>query len=292
MELIIATRKSNLAQIQADRVIELLKEKEGITGRKLLMMTEGDLRLDVSLDKIGGKGVFTKNIEGALAEGKADAAVHSMKDVPYEINSIFEITAIPEREDVRDTFVSNKGVHFEELIRGSRIGTSSIRRGQLIKSIRPDIEIVPIRGNVETRLKKMKELELDGIVLAAAGLKRIGREDIVTDYFDPEIVLPAVGQGALGIECLKSSNTKGYFRALNSEEAEIEVLGERSFMKRLNGDCHSPIGIYTKTEGRDIYMVGIYEVFGRLIKKDIYGNKCDAVELGKRLAEKILSTGR
>lgn len=292
MELIIATRKSKLAQVQADRVIELLKEKQNITGKKLLMVTEGDLRLDVTLDKIGGKGVFTKNIENALLEKKAHAAVHSMKDVPYEISSEFEIIAIPEREDVRDSFISRTGAHFSELKSGARIGTSSIRRATLLKSIRNDIEIVPIRGNVQTRLKKMDEQKLDGIILAAAGLKRLGLEEIITDYYDPEIFIPAVGQGALGVECLKSCEVKEDFKALDSIESRIEVLGERSFMKTLNGDCHSPIGVYSKIEGKDIYMVGTYEIGGKLIKKDIYGEKYNSIELGKSLAEKILASGR
>lgn len=292
MELIIATRKSKLAQVQADRVIELLKVKQNIIGKKLLMVTEGDLRLDVSLDKIGGKGVFTKNIENALLEGNAHGAVHSMKDVPYEIAPEFEIIAIPEREDVRDSFVSRTGAHFSELKPGAKIGTSSIRRATLLKSIRNDIEIVPIRGNVQTRLKKMEEQELDGIILAAAGLKRLGLEEIITDYYDPEIFIPAVGQGALGIECLKCCEVKGHFRALDSIETRIEVSGERSFMKTLNGDCHSPIGVYSKIEGNDIYMIGTYEIGGKLIKKDIYGEKYNSIEVGKSLAEKILASGR
>ena len=179
-ELIIATRKSKLAQIQTERVMELVKEKEEcLSLKKLLVVTEGDKRLDVTLDKIGGKGVFTKDIEYTLLEKKADAAVHSMKDVPFQLGDKFEITAIPEREDVRDVFISREGIPFKELRKGAKIGTSSVRRSALLKQIRPDLKIVPIRGNVQTRLQKMKENNLDGIVLAAAGLKRLNMENII-----------------------------------------------------------------------------------------------------------------
>lgn len=291
MGIIIASRKSLLAQVQTDKVIEMLKIKKNINVEKLLMLTEGDKRLDVTLDKIGGKGVFTKNIEMALLEGKAHGAVHSMKDVPFELSDEFEIVAIPEREDVRDVFVSSNGVKFNELKRGAKIGTSSIRRGSLLKSIRSDIEIVPIRGNVQTRLRKMEEEKLDGIILASAGLKRLDLEHIITDYFDPTIFLPAIGQGALGVECLKNSEYKEIFKSLDSEKSRLTVEAERSFMRELNGDCHSPIGAYTTLEGNDIYIVGTYEVAGRLVKKDICGKKEKHIELGKELAKKIIAQG-
>lgn len=292
MELIIATRKSKLAQVQADRVIELLNNKEKIKARKLLMVTEGDKRLDVTLDKIGGKGVFTKNIEIALLEGIADAAVHSMKDVPFDLGEEFELVAMPEREDVRDAFISRQGISFNNLKSGAKIGTSSIRRGRFLMEIRNDIEIVPIRGNVQTRLEKMNMEKLDGIILAVAGLKRLSLEHIITDYFDPSFFLPAIGQGALGVECLKNSKVKDYFKGLDSVETRIEVEAERSFMKALNGDCHSLIGAYTKLEGNDIYMIGAYEVDNKIVKKDILGKIEDNIEIGRLLAKKILDSGR
>lgn len=292
MELIIATRKSKLAQVQADRVIELLKTKEHIDAKKLLMVTEGDRRLDVTLDKIGGKGLFTKNIETALIDEKAHAAVHSMKDLPFDLEEEFELIAMPEREDVRDAFISREGINFKDLKSGAKIGTSSIRRGRFLKEIRSDIEIVPIRGNVQTRLEKMNEQELDGIILAAAGLIRLNLENIITDYFDPRIFLPAIGQGALGIECLKKSKVKEHFRRLDSVETRIMVEAERSFMKALNGDCHSLIGAYTRLEGSDIYMIGAYEVNNKIVKKDIQGKIEDNIEIGKSLAQKILENGR
>lgn len=289
MELIIATRKSKLAQVQTEIVSELLKEKIGINSKKLLVVTEGDKRLDVTLNKIGGKGLFTKEIEIALLEGKADAAVHSMKDVPFNLGEEFELVAMPEREDIRDVFVSNFGVHFNELKKGATIGTSSVRRAGLLKELRSDLNIVPIRGNVQTRLEKMKNQNMDGIILASAGLKRLNMEEIITDYFDPTIFIPAIGQGALGIECLKKSPNKEFFKKLDDKQVRIEVEAERSFMKKLNGDCHSLIGAYSKIEGNRLYMIGTYMVNGRIIKKDIEGDVEDNIRIGESLAEKILS---
>lgn len=289
MELIIATRKSKLAQVQADRVIDLIKEKEGIASKKLLVVTEGDRRLDVSLNKIGGKGLFVKEIELAMLNKEAHAAVHSMKDVPFELPEEFELIAMPEREDIRDAFIAPNEVKFNDLKLGAKIGTSSIRRAAQLKEIRPDLEIVSIRGNVQTRLLKMEQEKLDGIILAGAGLKRLGMENIITDYFDPKIFLPAIGQGALGIECVKDGSYNEYFKALDNKEVRITVDAERSFMKALNGGCHTLIGAYTEIKGNDLYMIGTFSVNGKIIKKDIIGNKEDNIELGIKLAEKILS---
>ena len=288
MELILATRKSALAQTQTETVMRLLKEKENIDSKKLLVVTEGDKRLDVSLNKIGGKGLFTKDIEIALLENRAHAAVHSMKDVPYEMGENFELIAMPEREDVRDVLVCSNGLKLEELPNGAIIGTSSIRRAAQIKSIRNDLNIVPIRGNVGTRLDKMKNEGMDGIILAAAGLKRLGMEDIITEYLNPEIFVPAVSQGALGIECLKNGEYNKYFRELDNKDVRVTVEAERSFMRELNGGCHSLIGAYATLNGNDIYIIGTYEVNGTIVKKDILGKKEDNIELGRKLAQKIL----
>ena len=288
MELILATRKSALAQTQTQRVMKLLKEKSGVDSKKFLVVTEGDKRLDVSLNKIGGKGLFTKEIEIALLENKAHAAIHSMKDVPYEMGKHFELIAMPEREDVRDVLVCRNGLRLEELKKGAIIGTSSIRRAAQIKNIRNDINIVPIRGNVGTRLEKMKNENMDGIILAAAGLKRLGMEDIITEYLNPEIFVPAVSQGALGIEFLKNGEYNDYFKSLDNKDVRVTVEAERSFMRELNGGCHSLIGAYATIEGNDLYIIGTYEVNGVIVKKDILGNKEDNIELGKKLAQKIL----
>lgn len=286
--LTIATRKSKLAQIQAEIVMNQLKEKCNIDSKKLLIVTEGDRNLDVSLNKIGGKGLFVKDIELALLNNSAQGAVHSMKDVPYELSEEFEIAAVTEREDIRDVFISRKGLFFNELKSGAKIGTSSLRRALEIKEIRKDIEVVPIRGNVQTRLAKMEEQKLDGIVLAAAGLKRLNEEKLITEYFDSKIFLPAVAQGALGIECLKESEEKVYFKALEDKMARLTVEAERSFMRALNGDCHSAIGVYSEIKDNDLYMIGMFEINGRPIKKDIIGDKLDNIRLGEQLAKKIL----
>ncbi|WP_315078995.1 hydroxymethylbilane synthase [uncultured Clostridium sp.] len=287
-ELIIATRKSKLAQVQAEIIMDKLKSKFNIDSKKLLIVTEGDRKLDISLNKIGGKGLFVKDIELALLNKEAHAAVHSMKDVPFQVSSEFEITAITGREDIRDVFISNGDISFKDLKQGAKVGTSSIRRAAQLKILRSDLEIVPIRGNVQTRLKKMEEQNLDGIVLAAAGLKRLGDENLITDYFDPKEFLPAVSQGALGIECLKNGDVNKYFEALIDKEATLTVEAERSFMKELKGDCHSLIGAYSELQGDDLYMIGIYDIGGKIVKKDILGCKHDNIELGKKLAQKIL----
>lgn len=288
MELVLATRKSLLAQTQTETVMKLLKDKVNMDSKKLLVVTEGDKRLDVTLDKIGGKGLFTKDIEIALLDGRAHAAVHSMKDVPYEMGDEFELIAMPEREDVRDVLVCQNGETLSELRKGAIIGTSSIRRAAQLKALRKDINIVPIRGNVGTRLEKMKNEGMDGIILAAAGLKRLGMEDIISDYLNPDIFVPAVSQGALGVECLKDGAYNNYFKSLDNIDVRIAVEAERSFMRELNGGCHSLIGAYARLQGSDIYIVGTYEVNGIIVKKDILGNKEEYVELGKKLAQKIL----
>ena len=176
----------------------------------------------------------------------------------------------------------------DQLPNGAIIGTSSIRRAAQIKSIRNDLNIVPIRGNVGTRLEKMKNEGMDGIILAAAGLKRLGMEDKITEYLNPEIFVPAVSQGALGIECLKNGEYNKYFRELDNKDVRVTVEAERSFMRELNGGCHSLIGAYATLDGNDIYIIGTYEVNGTIVKKDILGKKEDNIELGRKLAQKIL----
>ena len=287
-KLIIATRKSKLAQVQTEIIMKSLKDKFNMCSEKLLIVTEGDRRLDVSLTKIGGKGLFVKDIEVALLEERAHGAVHSMKDVPYELSHEFEISAVTEREDIRDVLISKDNIPFKELRKGAIIGTSSIRRACQLKLLRNDLEIVSIRGNVQTRLEKMKSQNLDGIILASAGLKRLNEENLITEYFDPKEFIPAVAQGALGIECLKSSESRIYFNKLEDLNAKLTVEAERSFMKKLNGDCHSLIGAYSEIQGNDLYMIGIYDVGGRIVKKDILGSKDGHIELGERLAQRIL----
>ncbi len=287
MKLKIATRKSKLAQVQTEIVGSLLNQKYGIVYEKVLIETKGDRFINISLDKIGGKGLFVKEIEAAVLEGKADAAVHSMKDLPYIIPQGLEIAAIPLREDVRDVFVSLTGYDFHNLPQGARVGTSSLRRRKLAKMKRPDLEIVPIRGNVQTRVEKIERETLDGIILAAAGLKRLEMASIITHYFDPLDFVPAVGQGALGIEVALSNPQRDYFRGIDVAGPRMCVEAERSFLGRLNGDCHTAIGAYASIDGDRMNIVGIFELTGRLIKKEITGQKEDYLRLGARLAELI-----
>jgi hydroxymethylbilane synthase len=228
-KLIIATRKSKLAQTQTEIIMKSLKDQFNIDSEKLLIVTEGDRKLDVSLAKIGGKGLFVKDIELALLDKRAAGAVHSMKDVPYELSEEFEIAAITEREDIRDVLISKDNIPFKELRKGAVIGTSSIRRGRQLKLLRNDLEIVSIRGNVQTRLEKMKSENLDGIILASAGLKRLNEEHLITEYFNPTEFIPAVAQGALGIECLKTSDAREVFRKVEDPNAKLTVEAERSF---------------------------------------------------------------
>ena len=288
MSIVLATRKSKLAQWQTDRVATLLKEKANIDSEKLLVVTEGDKRLDVTLDKIGGKGLFVKEIELALLEGRTHGAVHSMKDVPYELGEDFSLVAMPERDDVRDVLVSTSGLTLGELRKGAIIGTSSIRRAAQLTAIRSDLNIVPIRGNVGTRLEKMNNEAMDGIILAAAGLKRLGMEEIITQYLNPDIFVPAVAQGALGIEILKDSEYKSVFEKLDNKEVRCEVEAERSFMRALNGGCHALIGANARLYNDELYMIGTYEVNGVIVKKDILGSREDNIELGIKLADRIL----
>lgn len=288
MKLIVATRRSILAQTQTDLVIREIEKNNEVKCEKLLIQTLGDKILDKTLDKIGGKGLFIKEIEKALLDGKAHMAVHSMKDVPYEVPSMFYIGAIPKREDVRDAFISGDGTKFMDLPSGSKIGTSSRRRASQLKLLRPDIEVVPIRGNVQTRLRKIEEMNLAGTILAVSGLKRLNMEDVITDYFSPEEMVPAIGQGALGIEIKKYDDVIDYIKDIDHEETRICVEGERSFMEALNGDCHSTIGAHAIVENDLMHITGIFEVNGRIVKKDIEGKKEEYRQLGKTLADKII----
>lgn len=289
MGIIVASRKSKLAQVQTEIVMSMIFKKHKLICDKLLLDTKGDRILDVSLDKIGGKGVFVKEIEIAMLEGRAEAAVHSMKDVPYAMPDGFEIISMPIREDARDVYVSMNGIQLEDLPRGARIGTSSKRRSSQILSLRADAVMVPIRGNVQTRVDKIEKENLDGIILAAAGLKRLGMECIITQYLDVEEFVPAIGQGALGIETLSSSSHIDIFKSIEHHDTRICVDAERSFMRRLNGGCHSPIGAYARLQNDDMYIQGVFEINGRFVKKDILGSKYDYINLGKLLGEKILN---
>ncbi|MBD8047338.1 MAG: hydroxymethylbilane synthase [Clostridium argentinense] len=290
MKVRIATRKSKLALVQTEFVMELIDKTHNIKCEKVLTDTLGDKRLDVTLDKIGGKGLFIKELEQLILDGHADAGVHSVKDMPYELPEGFIVAAMPVREDVRDAFVSMNGAKFKDLKKGARVGTSSRRRASQLKVLRPDIEIVPIRGNVQTRIDKIRTENLDGIILAAAGLKRLGMEEIITDYFEPHEMIPAIGQGALGIEIHESCKNKKVFTALDNYEVRVCVEAERSFMAALKGDCHSTIGAYATLKDDTITMIGIYEVDGKLVRKEVTGSVKENIKLGEELASLILNS--
>ena len=286
----IATRKSALAQLQTDLIIAELERRVGVACEKVLISTKGDQILDVTLDKIGGKGLFVKEIETALLNGEADAAVHSMKDVPAELPEGCELAAMLLRDDVRDAFVACDGIGCFDMPSGAKIGTSSRRREQQLRRLRPDIQVVPIRGNVQTRLNKLQSEGLDGTILAAAGLNRLGLNAVVTDYFTPQQMIPAVGQGALGVEILSNSPHADLFRQLDHAETRRCVEAERQFMRTLNADCHAAVGAHAWLEGGLLRMIGMFEVNGDIVRREIVGSSYESTRLGQRLAESILLT--
>ena len=245
----IATRKSALAVAQTKLVADaLVSANPGLAYELVTMTTEGDRRLDKSLASFGGKGVFIKELEVALLEGRADIAVHSLKDMPAEVLPEFKLAAVMRREDPRDAFIARggaSGIKFMDLPTGARVGTGSIRRVVQLKALRPDIEYVPIRGNIQTRLSKLEKL--DGVVLAAAGLKRMCLTDQVTEYFDTDKVLPASGQGILAIETLAdNAQVAGVLARVNDAPTYSIAVAEMAFLKALNAGCQFPVASFAE----------------------------------------------
>ena len=245
----IATRKSALAVAQTTLAADaLVSANPGLAYELVPMTTEGDRRLDRSLSSFGGKGVFIKELEVALLEGRADIAIHSLKDMPAEVMPEFKLAAVLKREDPCDAFVARggaAGVKFMDLPSGARVGTGSIRRVVQLKALRPDIEFVPIRGNIQTRLSKLEEL--DGVVLAAAGLKRMGLVDQVTEYFDTDKVLPASGQGILAIETLvDNAKVAGVLSRVNDASTYGIAVAEMAFLKALDAGCQFPVASFAE----------------------------------------------
>jgi hydroxymethylbilane synthase len=291
----IGTRASKLALWQANWVQSALNEK--FPGRKIELVTiktKGDKILDVPLAKVGGKGLFVKEIEQALLEGRIDLAVHSMKDMPAEIPEGLCIGAVPQREDPADILVSKDGRIFSELKRGAVLGTSSLRRSAQLLHARPDIVIEPLRGNLDTRLRKVQTENLDAIVLAAAGIRRLKLENRITEYLKPDIMLPAVGQGALCIEMRQGDPIIGpMLAALDHPNSRAVVLGERAFLNRLGGSCQVPIAGHGEIVADRFNLTGLVaEVDGsRIIKADISGPADSAESIGVQLAEQLLAQG-
>jgi len=290
----IGTRASQLALWQANWVkSELEKRYPGMTVELLKIKTMGDKILDVPLAQVGGKGLFVKEIEEAMLRGEIDIAVHSMKDVPTDFPEGLGLVCITEREDPRDAIIS-KGVTFADLPKGAKIGTSALRRQAQLLKARPDLQMVIIRGNVETRMKKLDTEGLDAVILAAAGLNRLGFTENVTELLPTDLSLPAIGQGALGIECnLSNEAVKETVAFFNHPATSYAVRAERALLKRCEGGCQVPIAAYGEVTGDQLKLTGfIASVDGsRTLKESIIGPVDSCEHLGCELAERLLRNG-
>lgn len=291
----IATRKSPLAMWQAEYVRDRLKEAHpGLEVEILGMTTQGDKILDSPLAKIGGKGLFVKELEVCMLEGSADIAVHSMKDVPVEFPEGLHLAVICEREDPRDAFVSNNFKSLDELPQGAKVGTSSMRRSCQLRALRPDLEILDLRGNVNTRLKKLDDGQYDAIILAAAGLIRLGFNERITQFIETDVSLPAIGQGAVGIECRSDDERVNALLApLNDPATRTRVLAERAMNNRLEGGCQVPIAGHATLDGDTISLRGLVGQpdGSEMIRGEVSGAANDAETLGVSLADDLLSRG-
>lgn len=291
----IATRKSPLAMWQAHYVSDALARLHpGLTIELVRMSTQGDKILDVPLAKVGGKGLFVKELEQGLLSGAADIAVHSMKDVPVEFPKGLHLPVICQRDDPHDAFVSNDYSSLDSLPKGSSVGTSSLRRECQLRTLRPDLNIMPLRGNVNTRLAKLDAGDYDAIILASAGLKRLGFTDRIRSALSPEQSLPAIGQGAVGIETRSDDQEiNALIAPLSCPETSIVLAAERALNKRLAGGCQVPIAGYGLLNNDSIWLRGLV---GRpdgslMLRADITGKKDQAEQLGIQLAEDLLLQG-
>ncbi|MDO8281574.1 MAG: hydroxymethylbilane synthase [Thermodesulfovibrionia bacterium] len=293
----IATRGSMLALWQAEWIkSQLLELNNEITVTLNKIKTTGDIILDVPLAQVGGKGLFVKEIEEALLDGSADLAVHSMKDVPTELPESLHLAAICKREDPRDALLARKGIKsINDLPQGAHVGTSSLRRMCQLLSIRPDLRITQLRGNVDTRIRKLDEGQFDAIILATAGVKRLGYSDRITERIHIDVSLPAIAQGAVGIECrIDDVFINDLIKKLDHAETSVCVKAERSFLKKLEGGCQVPIAGHAVLESDEkLVLTGLVgSLSGEIIIKDmISGRPEEAESLGTRLAESLLAKG-
>lgn len=291
----IATRSSPLALWQANDVKERLEAIHSDLRVELVQIkTKGDKILDTPLAKIGGKGLFIKELEEAMLDGRADIAVHSMKDVPMELPPGFELPVICERDDPRDAFVSNNFESIDDLPQGARLGTSSLRRQSQMQALRPDLVITSLRGNVQTRLQRLDEGRFDAILLAAAGLRRLGLTERIRNNIEPEQCLPAVGQGAVGIECREGDDKiKALIAPLNHQDTWDRVTAERAMNRRLEGGCQVPIAGYSELQGDNLWLRGLVasEDGTEVLYAEATAPRSEASELGVRIAEELLSQG-
>ena len=291
----VGTRDSALAMWQTKYVIERLKEvSDDYTFEIVAVKTKGDKILDVSLAKVGDKGLFTKELEVAMLQKETDLAVHSMKDVPTQLVEGLTIGAILKREDPRDVIISPKGYTFNTLPQGAKVGTSSLRRKAQVKNLRPDLEICDIRGNLNTRLRKMHEENFDALILAAAGVIRMGWEEQISEYLPVDVSLPAVSQGAIGVECRGDDEEILKLLALvNDDATAICVNSERPLLNELEGGCQIPIAAHGIIEGNNLILEGLVASLDGscLIRERLSGNKENGEEIGRQLAQKLTALG-
>ncbi|MEW6770966.1 MAG: hydroxymethylbilane synthase [Bacillota bacterium] len=292
---VVGTRGSELALKQTGIVIRALEQQwPGYRFEVKRIKTTGDRIRDVALAKIGDKGLFTKELEIALLEGKIDLAVHSMKDLPTVLPEGLVVGAVLSREYPEDALISLSGTTLDSLPPGARVGTSSLRRQAQLRHYRPDLQVSPVRGNVNTRLSRLKKGDFDAVVLARAGLARLGLQDHVTQLLPYEVCLPAVGQGAIGIEIRAGDQEISHFvSVINDEKSRAEIAAERAFMRRLEGGCQVPIGALARATGAELTLAGVVaDVDGeRLFRAEESGPLTEAETVGVRLAEKLLAMG-
>ncbi len=291
----VGTRGSKLALAQTNWVIEQIKgHYPHLRVETVIIKTKGDKILDVPLAKVGGKGLFVKEIEEALLREEIDLAVHSMKDVPTELPEGLEIAIIPERESPFDVLISRENISFEDLPPGAKVGTSSLRRTAQLRAKRPDLRIENLRGNLDTRLRKLSEGLYEAIIVAEAGLLRLGLGDIPRERFSTEVMLPAIGQGALAIEIRKAdTELREGLSFLHHEETAVAVAAERAFLERLGGGCQVPLAAYARLNQRNLVVEAlIADPSGEpLLRDQLEGPPSQAAEMGRRLAEELLSRG-
>jgi hydroxymethylbilane synthase len=289
----IGSRGSQLALWQANHISALLRAR-GHEVEIEIIHTTGDKITDVALAMVGTKGMFTKEIEEALADGRVDLAVHSLKDLPTELPPGFEIAAITKREDARDAFCSRLYSNVENLPRGARVGTSSLRRQAQLKAIRPDLDIHPLRGNVDTRLRKLEQGEYDAIILASAGLNRLGKTELIKQIIPAQIMCPAAGQGALAIEIREAdSATRQHVEFLNDDAARAATTCERALLNRLGGGCQVPIGAFAEMRNGKLHLEAIVADpdGSKVLRESRDGNFSDPEQLGNDVGETLLAGG-
>ena len=295
MKIRIATRKSALALWQAEHVASLLRDLPDVDDVELVpLSTRGDEILDRSLQKIGGKGLFIKELEVAMQRGEADIAVHSMKDVPAEMPEGFCLAAMLERANPADALVSPNGKQLEDLPQGALVGSSSLRRQAQLRTMRPDLRVEPLRGNVNTRLKKLDNGEFDAIILAAAGLERLEFGDRISQLFTPDQMLPAAAQGVVGIECLESAiELRGVLASLNHPLSVQTTLAERAIARVLEASCQSPVATYATIAEGMMTVTGLVAMpdGSASIRDTVTGPAADAEKLGEKLARQLLDQG-